>query len=260
MKKSLRLLIVLTLITFNSHAQNTQIQKADFGSGFTIGFSFLGKGYALDGNSFWEYTPPPAATCNIPTSPLNGNITSTTAKLKWETVNGTMSYKIRYKIAGTSEYTIIKSIYNHKTLNGLTDNTNYTWQVKSLCEIDPVVSSEWSAKQFFTTAPLKISDEQSPATLFVRKDSFGEIYPNPFSSSTTISFSVYQDSQIQIELLDIAGRKLSTLFNENVAAGNHEFNFDRDQLSSGIYFIKFLFDGPDKSGQDEVMMKKVVVE
>ncbi|MGB3076846.1 MAG: T9SS type A sorting domain-containing protein, partial [Chitinophagales bacterium] len=227
---------------------NTWTEKAVYGgpAGKGVGLSIGSKGYICSGKDFWEYTPEMLVTCNVPTLLSTGNITATNANLKWQTVSGALSYKIRYKVAGTSEWNNTKSLEHHKTLNGLAANTEYAWQVKSFCEIDPVVSSEWSPKEFFTTAPLKLTDEESEPT-------FLEIYPNPFSASTTISFSIHQNSRIQIELLDIAGRKLRILLNENVTAGNYELNLNRDQLSAGIYFLRMKINAV-------LMVKKMVVE
>jgi hypothetical protein len=80
-----------------------------------------------------------------------------------------------------------------------------------------------------------------------------DVYPNPFTSSATISFSLQQSSRVQIELYDVAGRKLQTVLDENVAEGNHEVNLNREQLSTGIYFLQLKMN-------DEVVMKKVVIE
>ncbi|MEO6166091.1 MAG: T9SS type A sorting domain-containing protein, partial [Chitinophagales bacterium] len=190
--------------------------------------------------------------CPLPTSLSVVNITSTTASLLWDAVPGAMGYRVKYKAAGTSQWTLIASTDNEEAIIGLTPNTEYRWQVRSVCSRSPVIYSDSSAQDKFTTVPLRLGASES-------KTAF-EIYPNPFSSSTTISFSVPQDSRIQIELLDIAGRKLRTLLDENVdagysalSAGKHEIKLNRDQLSAGIYFIKFLLGGV-------VMMKKVVIE
>jgi len=139
----------------------------------------------------------------------------------------------------------IQSTDNDKTLSGLSANTEYKWQVKNICATQPSVSSDWSAVQTFTTAALK-SGGTSNETVF-------EVYPNPFTSAAVISFSIHQNSKVHIELYDIAGRKLQHVLDENLGAGNHEVNLNRDQLNSGIYFVRLLIN-------DEVTMKKIVIE
>jgi hypothetical protein len=72
-----------------------------------------------------------------------------------------------------------------------------------------------------------------------------KIYPNPFSSLTTISFSIKENSYITLKLFDISGRQVicpnlfgETLLNENLNAGNHTVQLNREQLNAGIYFLK----------------------
>jgi hypothetical protein len=61
-------------------------------------------------------------------------------------------------------------------------------------------------------------------------------YPNPFNPSTTISFSVPQNSFVTLKVYDIIGNEISTLVNESKAAGRYDVSFDASRLSSGIYF------------------------
>jgi hypothetical protein len=93
---------------------------------------------------------------------------------------------------------------------------------------------------------LKQSNEEMHAVLLY-------VFPNPVSSSATISFSSPQDSHTTIALYDIAGRKLKTLLDENVEAGDHEVQLNRDQLNAGIYFLQLKMNG-------EVVTKKLAME
>jgi hypothetical protein len=60
-------------------------------------------------------------------------------------------------------------------------------------------------------------------------------YPNPFSSSTTISFNMSRAGSAKIEIFDLTGRKITTLLNEWRTPGLHEVRFDASQLNSGYY-------------------------
>ncbi|QJW89668.1 S8 family serine peptidase [Spirosoma taeanense] len=62
-------------------------------------------------------------------------------------------------------------------------------------------------------------------------------YPNPFSGSTTISYSLPQDEFVRVEVQDITGRKVKTLVNEQKSAGKHEVQFDGSALPSGTYLF-----------------------
>ncbi len=63
-------------------------------------------------------------------------------------------------------------------------------------------------------------------------------YPNPFNPSTIIAFTLPQTSHVTLSVFDSRGREISTLLDESVAPGLHEFIFDAERLSSGIYFYR----------------------
>lgn len=182
--------------------------------------------------------------CPLPTELTEGDITATSAELEWDAVVGVISYKVRYKVAKSSPWLKFNTPETSVEIEGLLANTKYTWQVRSNCSKNPEITSVWSEKQKFTTAEFKVADVQS--TSF-------KVYPNPFTSSSTISFYMYQDSQVLIELFDVTGKKLQTILDENIAAGKHEVNLNRQSVAAGIYFLKLLT-------ADEKATMKIVIE
>ncbi len=67
-------------------------------------------------------------------------------------------------------------------------------------------------------------------------------YPNPFNSSTTISYSLPTSGNIDLKVFDMQGREISTLDQGYRRAGNYQLNFDGKQLSSGTYFVRLMND------------------
>ena len=65
-----------------------------------------------------------------------------------------------------------------------------------------------------------------------------ENYPNPFNPTTTIEYYVPVDTKVTLKILDILGREVTTLVNEEVTAGKHKVIFDASSLSSGIYIYQ----------------------
>jgi hypothetical protein len=61
-------------------------------------------------------------------------------------------------------------------------------------------------------------------------------YPNPFSATTTISFSVPVTSNVSLKVFDVLGNCASEIFNEEKERGFYSVAFDRKNLSPGIYF------------------------
>lgn len=68
-------------------------------------------------------------------------------------------------------------------------------------------------------------------------------YPNPFNPATIISFNLPQQTDIRLEIFDMAGRQVATLAEGIMQAGIHTINFDASHLSSGIYMYTLLADG-----------------
>lgn len=63
-------------------------------------------------------------------------------------------------------------------------------------------------------------------------------YPNPFNSSTNISFDIPRRTFVNLNVYDPQGRRISTIISGELAAGKYTFNFDAQNLPSGIYFYK----------------------
>jgi photosystem II stability/assembly factor-like uncharacterized protein len=62
-------------------------------------------------------------------------------------------------------------------------------------------------------------------------------YPNPFSSSTTIAFSLEKRADVHLSVMDLSGHVVSVLADEKMDSGLHTLVFNRSGLSSGTYFI-----------------------
>lgn len=62
-------------------------------------------------------------------------------------------------------------------------------------------------------------------------------YPNPFNPSTRISFTMAEEGQVRVELYDLRGRKVDTLFEGLKPAGAHSFTYQPRNLASGAYVI-----------------------
>ena len=65
-------------------------------------------------------------------------------------------------------------------------------------------------------------------------------YPNPFNPSTTLRFSLPEQTEVHVQVYNILGQQVSTLINnETRQAGVHTVTFDGSQRASGMYFAVF---------------------
>lgn len=142
---------------------------------------------------------------------------------------------------------------------GYTDSTNWT-EVKT---IEMPTGGGWS-----NTGQITISNP--PDTLFIglRKKSTGErhlqfsidnfnvsgqltdasylktdkynlnIYPNPVTSESIISFQTKSYNNVNLSVFDIQGRKIYTLLEGNLNAGTHTIQLGNKITNSGIYVCK----------------------
>lgn len=63
-------------------------------------------------------------------------------------------------------------------------------------------------------------------------------YPNPFSTETTIEFSVKQQSPATVRLIDGLGNVVRVLLNEKLEAGTYRTELNASGLSSGVYHLE----------------------
>jgi photosystem II stability/assembly factor-like uncharacterized protein len=84
-------------------------------------------------------------------------------------------------------------------------------------------------------------------------------FPNPFNPSTSVTFSLSNELNIELIIYNIKGQLVNTLVNEHLLAGQHSVvwdgtNQDHNPVSSGIYFYKF------KTNEYERIQKMVLLK
>jgi hypothetical protein len=63
-------------------------------------------------------------------------------------------------------------------------------------------------------------------------------YPNPFNPETTIRFAIPRRMHVYLGIYDLMGRKVKTLVDEELPAGEHFRIFHAEGLASGIYIYR----------------------
>jgi hypothetical protein len=69
-------------------------------------------------------------------------------------------------------------------------------------------------------------------------------YPNPFNPETTISYQLKESANIKIDIYNLKGQKVTSLFKGNQVAGQHQIiwkgkNHNNQKVASGIYLLRF---------------------
>ncbi len=82
----------------------------------------------------------------------------------------------------------------------------------------------------------------------------GQNTPNPFNPSTTIEYSVPHRTAVKLSVVDLQGKHVATLVNEEQNAGSYRVTFNAASLSSGMYFYKL--ETPDYSDIKRMVLTK----
>jgi hypothetical protein len=68
--------------------------------------------------------------------------------------------------------------------------------------------------------------------------SLDQNYPNPFNPITHIKFGLPKAGDVLVEVYNVLGQKVVTLFDGYKAAGYHQVDFEATDQPSGIYFYR----------------------
>ena len=79
---------------------------------------------------------------------------------------------------------------------------------------------------------------QAGITLLPMDYTLNPVYPNPFNPVTTVSYELPNDTDINLSVFDIEGKKLTTLTQGIQSAGSYSVEWNAMGLSSGVYFVK----------------------
>lgn len=63
-------------------------------------------------------------------------------------------------------------------------------------------------------------------------------FPNPFNPKTTIIADIKDRGNIKVEIFDLQGNKVATLFSGQIDAGRHRFYWDAEKFPSGVYIYQ----------------------
>ncbi len=67
-------------------------------------------------------------------------------------------------------------------------------------------------------------------------------YPNPFNPSTTIPVSISEFQKVKVDIYDITGRLVRSVFNGTLPTGNHTLSVNLEDLASGVYMYRLQTD------------------
>ncbi len=188
-----------------------------------------------------ELVPDDIIPVNFPI--YNAVVNNNTVKLNWETISETNNrgFEIQRK-RNNENYIILGFVEGNGTTTSwsqysfIDENVEPGLYLYRLKQVDFDGSfTYWASLEVYISAPLVFSLEQN--------------YPNPFNPTTKIKYRIplsppllKGESEaggfITLKVYDVLGNEVATLVNEAKQVGSYEFEFDGNELTSGIYFYK----------------------
>ncbi len=138
-------------------------------------------------------------------------------------------------------------------LGGSNDDECYAHYLK---DSNNVVLTGWTASSNFPLTPGSFDTTYTAYTSFLTNLQFEPevsvinvpplpvserllyAYPNPFNSTTTLSYILPITSHVDLRLYDLTGREVSTLVQREQHAGTYRLLLDGSRLASGTYFVR----------------------
>ncbi len=163
-------------------------------------------------NVFYRTSPDGGATWNDPVQLSSTNYVN---DKKYSTYRATIGTKVRPAIdgkfsGGADVVWVEASETSSKGYNIMYGNIPYVGTITDINEVDSVPS------QF----------------------ELGQNYPNPFNPSTTFKISIPNKEFVTLAIYNALGQKVTEVISKNMQAGNYEFNWNANNLTSGVYFAR----------------------
>ena len=126
---------------------------------------------------------------------------------------------------------------NDRTIN-MRAEESYTYQSEGTHEFTVRVVSSLSAPD---------AEQNSPTNFGIV-----DVYPNPFNSTTSISYNINELMQLTLSLYDVNGRMVNVLHDGIVSAGSYQVTYNADNIESGVYFLEL-------TGNSQQELRKIVL-
>jgi hypothetical protein len=189
---------------------------------------------------------------------FTGTFVNNSVRLNWRTISeiNNFGFYVQRRATGTTEWTELQNSFipGHGTTNE-PQNYSYTdytvtsgsWQYR-LRQVDLDGTNHFTDPIIVNT--LTDVRETAPIEFALKQN-----YPNPFNPSTEIKFSVAATGLAKLDVYNMLGQKVATLFDGVAEAGQYyKVRFDGSGFASGMYIYKL------QSGKQSELKKLMLVK
>jgi len=151
--------------------------------------------------------------------------------------------KYEYDISWVNAATILTDTSTNPPNFSFVDSTlavgEYSYRIKQTNNDSSY--SYTNVENVFVMGALSVDENNVPDGFILSQN-----YPNPFNPTTVISFKLPKRMYVKLEVFNILGQRISTLFEGYKTAGTHRTIFETNslnrELSSGIYIYSLTAD------------------
>lgn len=163
---------------------------------------------------------------------------------------------ISFKLTGqsSSNYTIQKDVISSAGSPSSSVNFELNGAMGQPSVIGEAASMNYSLSSgFFADFGMMTAIESEGAPILAETLVLYQNYPNPFTTMTTIRFSLPEAGQVKLDVYNILGKHIAALINEYRSPGIYFINYNGTALSPGVYLYKI----QTKQNQAVKMMNKL---
>ena len=204
---------------------------------------------------FTDFSLLKGASINIPASPGNlySAVTRNLIGLTWtDNSNNEDQFRIDRSVDSISwSYLTDSKAGNTAYTDTLSSSGIFYYRVRAE---NTSGNSGWSNTVKVNTNPVGIKDNGS-LNFIIHQN-----YPNPFNPSTTINYNLTISGKIKLSVMDILGRKIVDLVDEEQKPGSYSVKFpaDKYKLSSGVYLYSLQLNSIDGE-QNSISTKSMIL-
>ncbi|MFA6400602.1 MAG: T9SS type A sorting domain-containing protein [Salinivirgaceae bacterium] len=160
-------------------------------------------------------------------------------------------------IANVSDYVFNYMYAHYKYVDSILLADTYAQSVTGSTSSNAYKDTLWAKSQYFTPILFKnashaLAELMYNAWLEAGKPSLTGnsanqkvmnstellIGPNPFKGATSISFTLNQDTDVKLQVMDLTGKQLAVIANGTLSPNSYTLNWDAGNLPAGVYLVE----------------------
>jgi Secretion system C-terminal sorting domain len=182
---------------------------------------------------FWIVKLSADVTLPLQLISFTGILENNTIKLNWQSTNqiNTADFIVERSNNNVNNFSAISKVNAQNTF-ALTNSYKYTDDALLQGINYYRLKMEDKDGKFTYSNVVKINYTNDNATTII-------ISPNPFSNSTTISFTLSQSQKVSAGIFDDAGRLIKNITDAQMEAGSHQLTWNAAGVANGTYYLRF---------------------